>query len=1393
MAEWSPPQEFDGYRLLRLLGRGGMGEVHLAEDRLLQRQVAIKFVSSARVGPEARRRLLQEARAVARLNHPNVLAIYRVGEVDGRPYLVSEFVPGHALSQVALPLPWREVLRIGLELATGLAAAHRRGVLHRDIKAANVMVAEDGSVKLLDFGIAELRAAPEGDERADSRPAAGGSLGVERSTGSFPAGAATPALPGGPTPGERPGLSGARAPRLPPAAAPGETPAFGIATPPARPPGRRPAAEGPAATPAPLAATPPAFSGPRGRRARAALAPRATPAAPGLATPPARGLATPPARGLATPPARHGAVAGQRAAPPGVAVTPLPPAPSPSAGFILGTPEYLAPEIWRGERADFAVDLYALGAVLYRLCCGEPPHLAEDLAELARRAAQGEVRPLTERVEGIDPGFAAAVERCLRPDPAHRPASANELRAALAACQREEGPRTPDLSPGANPYRGLQPFESEHAGLFFGRDGEIRELLARLEGQALVLVAGDSGVGKSSLCRAGILPRATRSLGGGRRWRALTVVPGGSPVAAVAAALAPWLREGEAELAAELREDPAGLARRLRARCGAGRGILLFFDQLEELVTLAGPDELAAVGELLRWLALPSPPLRVLATARADFLARLAALPSFGEELARHLYFLRPLGAERLREAIVGPAAQQGVRFEPSELVDELVEAASQAEGALPLLQFSLAELWEARDVAAQVIGPQALEALGGVRGALHRHAERVLDGLPASQAGAARSLLVRLVSADGTRAVRLEAELGLEGPAARAVLDALVRGRLVVARETPEGPGYQLAHEALLQGWSRLARWLVEDADAQAVRERLDRAWREWQRAGRAPDALWSRRQLVEAQRALRGTPLGAAQRAFLQASARRARRGRVAMALAVASLPLLALALAGGLHLQARQALGRQVAVQEGAAAAALALARVDGRRAEARRQEALRLFDQPAVDEAEERWAEFRGLHLLRGEALSRAGRHLEMAHLLDPDRRDLASVFADLLFERALWAETGGGAAAERELLERLAMYDRAGQRLQAWRAPATLTLALEPRAAQVELATYRAGADGRLRAEPLERGAGAAPPAELPPGSYLLRASAPGRRALVLPFLLQRGQQLRLELSLPAADSVPAGYVYVPPGTFLFGSAAEDGQRRDFFHTVPLHAVETQAYLIAQHETTFGDWLVYLRSLPPGERAAAAPGLQKGGFQGALALRELPDGGWELSMQPASRAFRLREGEPLIYATRRHHGRQVWERLPVAGISVAQSRAYLAWLDRSGRVPGARLCDEREWERAARGADGREYPHGARLEPEDANFDDSYGKDPLAMGPDEVGSHPLSRSPFGLQDMAGNVWEWTRSALAEGEYAARGGSFYFGRNSARCPEREITEPDFRDASVGLRVCADPPRP
>src|ERR1700732_2275494 len=147
------------YEIVAPIGAGGMGEVFRAKDTRLRRDVAIKVLPETFAKDADRlRRFEQEARAVAALNHPNILAIHDIGEYNGAPYIVSELLEGHSL-RVELnngALPTRRAVEYAAQIAQGSAAAHDKGIVHRDLKPENVFVTHDGRLKILDFGLAKL-------------------------------------------------------------------------------------------------------------------------------------------------------------------------------------------------------------------------------------------------------------------------------------------------------------------------------------------------------------------------------------------------------------------------------------------------------------------------------------------------------------------------------------------------------------------------------------------------------------------------------------------------------------------------------------------------------------------------------------------------------------------------------------------------------------------------------------------------------------------------------------------------------------------------------------------------------------------------------------------------------------------------------------------------------------------------------------------------------------------------------------------------------------------------------------------------------------------------------------------------------------------------------------
>ncbi|PYQ93462.1 MAG: hypothetical protein DMF97_19880 [Acidobacteria bacterium] len=147
------PDRFGPYEVVGLLGTGGMGEVYRARDPRLRRDVAIKVLGHAGTDPVRRRRFTDEAQAASALNHPNIVRVYDVGTRDSVSFIVSEIVDGMSLREMLAraPLPIRELLDLGPQMADGLAAAHQAGIVHRDFKPENVMVTRDGRIKILEY------------------------------------------------------------------------------------------------------------------------------------------------------------------------------------------------------------------------------------------------------------------------------------------------------------------------------------------------------------------------------------------------------------------------------------------------------------------------------------------------------------------------------------------------------------------------------------------------------------------------------------------------------------------------------------------------------------------------------------------------------------------------------------------------------------------------------------------------------------------------------------------------------------------------------------------------------------------------------------------------------------------------------------------------------------------------------------------------------------------------------------------------------------------------------------------------------------------------------------------------------------------------------------------
>ncbi|WP_437901592.1 nSTAND1 domain-containing NTPase [Sorangium sp. So ce124] len=550
---------------------------------------------------------------------------------------------------------------------------------------------------------------------------------------------------------------------------------------------------------------------------------------------------------------------------------------------IVGTPGYMSPEQLQGSDVDCRTDLWAVGILLYELLTGEHPLHPFSYARLSAIVDVDVPMPsLSERRPDVG-ALGALVDRCLKKRKAERIGSARELLAELEALL--PGRKALQLGEDESPFAGLSAFQEADAARFFGRDRDIAAMTKRVRSQQLLVIAGPSGAGKSSFVRAGVIPALKGAEG---HWEAFILRPGRRPLSALADVLvqvaeaestpgatagsgaatgAPELPDHDA-LVATLRTQPGALGARLRARCrheGRRRRIVLFVDQLEELYTLGAPsEELAAFVACLEGAADDaSSPLRVLLAVRSDFLERVAEDRNFMTDVIHGLWFLRPMGRDGLREALTRPLEAAGVRFETAEMIEHMLGTLEGTRSPLPLLQFTAAKLWEARDRARRLLTRNSYERLGGVAGALSAHADAVLSSLPSREQRLARAVLLRLVTPERTRAVVSLDELreaaqdgeGAAGDAIAQVVQRLAGARLLhIEAGSDEAGGardrttVELVHESLIDRWPKLGQWLAEsEQDAQFL-ARLRAAAQQWKASGEAEGLLWRDRAAEDA-----------------------------------------------------------------------------------------------------------------------------------------------------------------------------------------------------------------------------------------------------------------------------------------------------------------------------------------------------------------------------------------------------------------------------------------------------------------------------------------------------------------------------------------------------------------
>ncbi len=413
-----------------------------------------------------------------------------------------------------------------------------------------------------------------------------------------------------------------------------------------------------------------------------------------------------------------------------------------------------------------------------------------------------------------------------------------------------------------NPFPGLRPFETEEYRLFFGREGQSDELLARLQRARFLAVVGTSGSGKSSLIRAGLMPalRGGMMKGAGSGWRIAVMRPGGDPMGNLAAELAKkdvlsdagmGLRAEEAEAAIEatLRSGSLGILNvAYQARLGEQEKLLIVVDQFEELFRFRATHEGGSVDEASAFVKLlleatqqRELSIYIVLTMRSDFLGDCAQFQGLPEAINDGQYLIPRMTRDERRFAVTGPiGVTRGKITEP--LINRLLNDVGDNPDQLPILQHALMRTWEhwqANRRNGEPIGLEHYEAIGTMSEALSRHAEEAFAELPNERSREIAERLFKALSERGAdnreirRPTRLDTMCKITGASKEEVIAVIDifrgggRSFLMPPAGTPlhAESVIDISHESLIRNWQRLKEWVNEEAQSVRIYRRLAEA----------------------------------------------------------------------------------------------------------------------------------------------------------------------------------------------------------------------------------------------------------------------------------------------------------------------------------------------------------------------------------------------------------------------------------------------------------------------------------------------------------------------------------------------------------------------------------------
>jgi DNA-binding SARP family transcriptional activator/WD40 repeat protein len=464
--------------------------------------------------------------------------------------------------------------------------------------------------------------------------------------------------------------------------------------------------------------------------------------------------------------------------------------------------------------------------------------------------------------------------------PGHRvppPSESDNLEVFLGGLQGVEMPPPPTRV--RNPYKGLAAYDSGDERDFYGRDEVVGRVVETIAGKSLTMVVGPSGIGKSSIVKAGLVPQLRiGAIPGSESWLFVDMYPGAHPFDRLETAMERVAVRSPGRLLERMREGGLSMTDAARGFLPERVTLLLVIDQFEELFTQTADEvERRRFLEVLTDLGgEPEAPVKVVATVRADFFDRPLKYADFGGVIADSVVTVAAPSREDLVAIVTRPAKGVGVAMEEA-LVDVLVDEADEEIGGLPLLQLALTEIFETRR--SDLLTLDDYRSVGGLAATVGATAESVFRSLDRTEQLVAREVFLSLVSvtdeaSDTRRRVRVtDLEDGPKNhDSVERVLSAFGRARLLVFDRDPitRGPTVEMAHEALIARWDRYGDWIDEVRDDLLARRRVEMATRDWLESGEEADYLLtgSRLEGAESWQMRSGVRMGVDETRFLAES---------------------------------------------------------------------------------------------------------------------------------------------------------------------------------------------------------------------------------------------------------------------------------------------------------------------------------------------------------------------------------------------------------------------------------------------------------------------------------------------------------------------------------------------